>query len=38
MLGYASEMISHQGEFSWIEFMKNIPELPNRIVTKIKKL
>lgn len=38
MLGYASQMIPHQGEFSWIEFMKNIPELPNRIVTKIKKL
>jgi hypothetical protein len=38
MLGYASEMIPHQGEFSWIEFMKKIPELPSRIVTKIEKL
>jgi hypothetical protein len=35
MLGYASDMIPHQGEFSWMEFMKKIPQLPNRIVAKI---
>ena len=35
MLGYLSDMIPHQGEFSWIEFIKKIPELPDRIVAKI---
>lgn len=35
MLGYVSEMIPHQGEFSWSEFIMKIPELPMRIVQKI---
>lgn len=35
MLGYLSDMIPHQGVFSWIEFIKKIPEVPDRIVTKI---
>jgi hypothetical protein len=38
MLGYASEMISHQGEFSWVQFLKRIPELPVRIREKIDSL
>jgi hypothetical protein len=38
MLGYASEMIPKQGEFSWIAFMKKIPELPKQVITKIEKL
>ena len=38
ILGYASEMIPHQGEFSWTEFIKKIPELPVRIREKIEVL
>jgi hypothetical protein len=38
MLGYVSEMIPHQGEFSWIEFIKKIPELPVHIRAKINSL
>jgi hypothetical protein len=35
MLGYVSEMIPYQGEFSWTEFVKRIPELPAQIRQKI---
>ncbi len=38
MLGYVSEMIPHQGEFSWVEFIIQIPELPARIAEKIQNL
>jgi hypothetical protein len=38
MMGYVSEMIPHQGEFSWVQFIKNIPELPVRISKKIDSL
>jgi hypothetical protein len=38
MLGYVSDMIPHQGQFSWMQFIKQIPELPNRIAAKIEKL
>ena len=38
MMGYVSEMIPHQGEFSWVQFIKEIPELPVRISKKIDSL
>ncbi|MCI0445607.1 glycosyltransferase family 39 protein [bacterium] len=38
ILGYVSDMIPHQGVFSWLEFVKKIPELPVRIREKIDNL
>lgn len=35
MLAYLSDMVPHQGGFSWIDLLMHLPELPARVLGKI---